>query len=115
MLQNYMSLDSPDSDARSSRVAIKGELVGKLVSDDPRVFKRLGLDRISPQFVTSCAEAFITNQQLLSARGKLEKITATATSKSMQELEAEVTDSLGVQKFKKKVDEKKMYKPLVCY
>ncbi|KAF8191385.1 hypothetical protein BJ912DRAFT_925336 [Pholiota molesta] len=104
---NYMSLDSPNSDARSSRVTIKDELVGKLVFDDPRVFKCLGLDRISPQFVTSCTEAFITNQQLLSARGELEKITTTATGKSIQELEAEVTDSLGVQKFKKKLTKKR--------
>ncbi len=36
MMQNFMALDSPDSDARSSRIALKDELVGKLVFDDPQ-------------------------------------------------------------------------------
>jgi hypothetical protein len=83
MLQNFMSLESPDSDARSSRIALKDELVGKLVFDDPRVFKRLALDRISHQFVANCAQAFTTDQDLLDAD------TAAAISKAIEELEAD--------------------------
>ena len=53
-----MSLESPDSDARPSRIALKGELAGKLLFDDPGVFKCLALDRISPRFVAQCAQSF---------------------------------------------------------
>jgi hypothetical protein len=117
MLQNYMSLESPDSDARYSRIALKDELVGKLVFDDPRVFKRLYLDRVSSQFVAKCARAFTTDQDLLGARRELDKITAAAIGRPIEELEAddEIHDSFGTRKVKKKVEEKKMYKPLVRY
>lgn len=117
MLQNFMSLESPDSDARSSRIALKDELVGKLVFDDPRVFKHLDLDRISSQFVATCAQAFTTDQDLLDARHELEKITAAAIGRPVEELEAddEVHDSFGIRKVKKKVEGEKMYKPLVRY
>ncbi|KAF8806652.1 hypothetical protein BYT27DRAFT_7191214, partial [Phlegmacium glaucopus] len=71
-----MSLDSPDSDARSS-IALEDELVGRLVFDDPRVFNRLALDRVSRQFVASCAQAFTTDQVLLDARCELDRITVT--------------------------------------
>jgi len=116
-MQNFMSLDSPDSDARSSRIALKDELVGKLVFDDPGVFKRLALDRVSPQFVASCAQAFTTDQDLLDARRELDNITAAAIGKPVEELEAddEVPDSSGIRKVEKKAEEKKMYKPLVRY
>lgn len=112
MLQNFMSLESPNSDARSSRITLKDELVGKLVFDDPRVFKHLDLDRISSQFVATCAQAF-----LLDARHELEKITAAAIGRPVEELEAddEVHDSFGIRKVKKKVEGEKMYKPLVRY
>jgi hypothetical protein len=89
MIQNFMSLDSPDSGARSSRIALKDELVGKLVFDDPRVFKRLALNRVSPQFVAECAQALTTDQDLLDARRELDKITAVATGKLVEDLEAE--------------------------
>ena len=117
MLQNFMSLESPDSDARSSRIALKDEIVGKLVFDDPGVFKRLALDRISPQFVAQCAQSFTTDQDLLNARRELDKITVAAIGKPVEELEAddEVHDSFGISKVKKKVEEKKMYKPLVRF
>jgi hypothetical protein len=117
MIQNFMSLDSPDSDARSSRIALKDELVGKLVFDDPRVFNCLALDRVSPQFVAKCAQALKTDQDLLDARRELDKITAAAIGKPVEDLEAddEVDDSWGIRKVKKKVEEKKMYKPLVRY
>jgi hypothetical protein len=100
MLQNFMSLDSPDSDARSSRIALKDELVGKLVFDDARVFKRLALGHISSQFVASCAQAFATDQDLLDARLELDKITAAAIGKPIEELEAddEVHDSFGIRR-----------------
>jgi hypothetical protein len=117
MLQNFMSLDSPDSDARSSRIALKDELVGKLVFDDPRVFKRLALDRVSSQFVADCAQAITTDLHLFEARRELEKLIAAAVGKPIDELEGydEIHDSFGMRKVKKKVEEKKMYKPLVSY
>ncbi|KAF8969658.1 hypothetical protein BDZ97DRAFT_1754489 [Flammula alnicola] len=72
------------SDARSSRIALKDELVGKLVFE-------------------------------ILAR-ELENITAAAIGKPIEELEAddhdEVQDSFGIRKVKRKVEEKKMYKPL---
>ena len=116
-LQNFMSLESPDSDARSSRIALRDELVGKLVFDDDRVFKRLALDRLSPEFVEKCAHAFETDQDLLDAKRELEKVVAAAIGKPIEELEADedIQDSFGIRKVKKKVEAKKMYKPLVCY
>lgn len=51
-LQNFVSVNSPYSDkTRSSREAIKVELDGKLRFDDPSVFERLGIDRLSANFV----------------------------------------------------------------
>jgi hypothetical protein len=116
VLQNFMPLESPDSDARSSRIALRDELVGKLVFDDDRVFKRLALDRLSPEFVKKCAHAFETDQDLLDAKLELEKVVAAAIGKPIEELEADedIQDSFGIRKVKK-VEEKKMYKPLVCY
>jgi hypothetical protein len=117
MVQNYTSLNSPESGARSSRMAIKDELVGKLVFDDPRVFQRLALDRVSPDFVDKCVQALQTDQKLLDAKRELQKITSTAAGKSPEELEEEedVEDTVGKRTVKKKVEEKKMYKPLVCF
>ena len=116
MLQNFMSLEFPNSDARS---LLKDELAGKLVFDDPGVFKRLALDRVSPHFVTNCAQSFATDQDLLDARRELDKITAAAIGKPVEELEAdeepeadeELYDSPGF----RKDEEKRMYKPLVRY
>ena len=112
-----MSLESPDSDARSSRIALEDELVGKLVFDDPRVFKRLALDRVSPQFVANCAQSFTTDRDLLDARRELDKITTATIGRPVEELEAddEVHDFFGIRKVKNNVDEKKMCKPLVHY
>ena len=117
MLQNFMSLESPDSDARSSRIALKDELASKLVFDDPGAFERLALDRVSPQFVANCAKSFTTNQDLFDARRELDKITAAAISKPVEELEADddVHNSFRIREVKKNVEEKKMYKPLVRY
>ena len=105
-----MSLESPNSDARS---LLKDELAGKLVFDDPGVFKRLALDRVSPHFVANCAQSFATDQDLLDARRELDKITAAAIGKPVEELEAdeELYDSPGF----RKDEEKRMYKPLVRY
>jgi hypothetical protein len=111
-----MSLESPDSDARSSRITLEDGLVGKLVFDDPQVFKRLALDRVSPQFVANCAQSFTTDQDLLDqdlldARRELDTITAAAI---VEELEAddEVHDFFGI---RKNVEDKEMCKPLVRY
>src|ERR1700737_4544838 len=58
-LQNFVSVNSPYSDkTRSSREAIKVELDGKLRFDDPSVFKRLGIDRLSANFVDAYVASF---------------------------------------------------------
>jgi hypothetical protein len=123
MLQIFVSLEFPDSDARSSRIALKDDLVGKLVFDDlvgklvfddPQVFKRLALDCVSPQFIADCAQAFTTDQDLLDARRELDKIIAAAIGRPVEELETddEVHESFVIRKVKKKIEGKKMYKPL---
>ncbi|KAF8147890.1 hypothetical protein B0H34DRAFT_834054 [Crassisporium funariophilum] len=93
LLQNFMSLDSPNSVARSSRIALKDELAGKLVFDDAR--------------------AFATDQDLLNARRELDKITAAAIGNPIEEMEAddEIHESFGIRTVNKR-EEKKMYKPL---
>jgi hypothetical protein len=116
-MENFISLNSPDSNARSNCVALKDELSGKLVFDDPRVFKRLALDCVSPQFVDNCAQGLQTDQKLLDARQELQNITAAAIRKQIEVQEAhdelESWEFFGT-RIVKKVEEKKMYKPLVC-
>ena len=65
-----MSTDSPrhlqsntlnhlvESHVGTSRDAIKADLVGKIVYDDPAVFRRLYIERVSANLVTSCAASF---------------------------------------------------------
>jgi hypothetical protein len=117
MFQNYMLLNSPESGARSSRLAIKDELAGKLVFDDPRVFNRLGINQIPPQLVENCTLSFQTDLNLVAARRELEAIVASAIGKPIEFLEAEddVHDSYGSTRVKNKVEEKKMYSPLVRF
>lgn len=109
MIQNYISLNSPDSCARSSRQAIRTELAGKLVYDNPQVFQRMGLDRVPPDFVDSCTRTF--NQSLGYAKAKLLEITNAAAGKSEYILDAEDDDP---NQEGKKAEEKKMYPHLVC-
>jgi len=68
------------------------------------ILKRLALDRVSPQFVANCAQAFKTDQDLLDARRELDKITVAAIGKPVEELEAddEVHDSSGIRRRLKK-------------
>jgi len=113
IVQNYVSLDSPESGARTS-LAIKDELAGKLVFDDPRVFIHLALDRVSSQFVDQCAQLPETDQKLVDARRELQKITTPAAGKNPEE-EEDIGNSFGKRMRKKKVEEKKMYSPLVCF
>lgn len=117
MFQNYMSLNSPESGVRSSRLAIKDELAGKLVFDDPRVFNRLGVNQIPTQMIENCSLAFQNDPNLTAARQELEAIVTSAVAKPIEVLEAEddVHDSYGTTKVKKKVEEKKMYSPLVSF
>jgi hypothetical protein len=65
-----MSTDSPrhlqsntlnllvKSHVGTSRDAIKADLVGKIVYNDPAVFRRLYIERVSTNLVTSCAASF---------------------------------------------------------
>jgi hypothetical protein len=78
---------------------------------------RLALDCVSPQFVDNCAQGLQTDQKLLDARQELQNITAAAIRKQIEVQEA--YDELESREFfgsriVNKVEEKKMYKPLVC-
>ena len=59
----------------------------------------------------------LQDQDLLDAKPELDKITVAAIGKHVEELEAddEIRDSFGISKVRKKVEEKKMYKPLVRF
>jgi hypothetical protein len=111
IVQNFIPLDAPESNVRSSRNAIKGELVHKLVYDDARVFDRyLGIDQVSTPLVDYCVAGFnAANEQAIE---QLRKITDDAAPKPLDELEAPERDGEGVQR-KAKREEKKMYPHLV--
>ncbi|KDR76948.1 hypothetical protein GALMADRAFT_246089 [Galerina marginata CBS 339.88] len=112
MFQNYMSLNSPESGVRSSRLAIIDELAGRLLFDDPRVFDRLGVNKILQELVENCSVAFQTDPNLVAAKQEIEAIVASATSKPIEILEAEddVHDSYGTKRVNNK--ERKMYGPM---
>lgn len=110
--KNYVPLDTPFSGTRESRSAIKTELSGKLVFNDTTVFDRLGTDSISAVFVARCADSFSSNSKIVAAISELQSLAKAADSKSIEQLEREVTDEDGSRK-KKKRDEPKMYPHLV--
>jgi hypothetical protein len=116
MTQNFISLDSPDSVARSSRLAIKTELIGKLAFDDPAVFQHLGLNRVPFAFVDSCTKALKVDEKCDHAQNALRVVTNAAAGKGDEDLEADEDDPEGQgKKVKKKAEEKKMYPHLVCF
>lgn len=47
-----------ESNVGSNRSATKADLVNKIVYDDPAVFRRLRVDQINHNFVTTCAGSF---------------------------------------------------------
>ncbi|KAF9481330.1 hypothetical protein BDN70DRAFT_992011 [Pholiota conissans] len=105
-----------DEDPRTSRIALVDELAGKLIFDDPRVFKRLALDRIPSELVKACAKAFKKNKRLRNARRELEEATAFNSSKTLEELAVREEEGQGgywmFPKFKKRYHESLMDDPL---
>ncbi|KAF8579186.1 hypothetical protein K439DRAFT_413543 [Ramaria rubella] len=52
--EKLISIHSPGAKPGSSHEAIKTELDGKLIFDDERVFRRLGIDCIQNTFIDAC-------------------------------------------------------------
>ncbi|TDL20615.1 hypothetical protein BD410DRAFT_899351 [Rickenella mellea] len=86
--QNFTHSDSPYTDYRSSRSAIKAELPGKLVFDDGSVFRRLGIQDVPENFVNECSAKL--KHAKADAIEKLQKIVADAQGKEASELEEEI-------------------------
>ena len=109
-----------ESHVGTSRDAIKSDLVGKIVYDDPTVFRRLRIDQVDKDFVTACAASFnVVNAKDIKFLIKLEE--KTSKKKTPEELETEENNDAkdDLNKEKKSgnhgsVEEKKMYKPLEC-
>jgi hypothetical protein len=78
---------APDSNCRSSRSAIKTELSNKLVFDEVSVFQRLGISEVFEALVNVCISSF-PSANAISIKG-LQRITAAAEGKDLDESEAE--------------------------
>jgi len=112
--QNFLPMDAPDSNCRSSRSAIKTELPDKLVFDDVDVFRRLGISQVPEVLVNACMNSFHSANAV--SIKELQRITAAAEGKDLDELEAGITvvDDNGEKK-KMRRKETKMYPHLVRY
>jgi hypothetical protein len=112
--QNFLPMDAPDSNCRSSRSAIKTELPNKLVFDEVSVFQRLGISEVPEPLVNACIGSF-PSANAISIK-ELQRITAAAEGKDLDELEAETIVTNGDEE-KRKVRKKEigMYPHLVCY
>ena len=108
-----------ESHVGSNRDAIKADLLGKIVYDDPAVFKRLRLDQVDNDFVARCLASFKTAK-----RGDLNTLVALvgkASKKTPDDLEKEENEDKAADTKKEErsgnhgsAEEKKMYDPLVC-
>ncbi|KIM71242.1 hypothetical protein PILCRDRAFT_758525 [Piloderma croceum F 1598] len=125
-----MSTDSPrhlqsntlnhlvESHVGTSRDAIKADLVGKIVYDDPAVFRRLYIERVSIYLVTSCAASFkAKNAEDIKL---LKDLVERASKKTPEALELEEINDTANDLNKQETsgnhgsaEEKKMYDPLV--
>ncbi|KAG5650556.1 hypothetical protein H0H81_011827 [Sphagnurus paluster] len=113
---NYLVESNVDSD----RAAIKIDLVGKIVYDDPAVFRRLRIDGVSDGFTVTCSASLkAENAQDI---GLLKDVVANASKKSPEVLEAEEEADKGAEPVTTRekrsgnrgcAEEKKMYDPLV--
>ena len=126
-----MSTDSPrhlqsntlnhlvESHVGTSRDAIKADLVGKIVYDDPAVLRRLYIERVSTtNLVTSCAESFKANNA--EDIKLLKDLVERASKKTPEALELEEINDTANDLNKQETsgnhgsaEEKKMYDPLV--
>ncbi|PPQ83145.1 hypothetical protein CVT25_005388 [Psilocybe cyanescens] len=109
-----------ESYAGSDRPAIKNNMVGKIVYDDPAVFRRLRVDGVCVYFSATCAASLkAENAQDISL---LKDVIANASKKSPEVLEAKEEIDKGVDPVITRgerggnhgcAEEKKMYDPLV--
>ena len=90
-LQNFVSVNAPNSDLRSSRDAIKDELVGKLQFDVSSVFDCLGVDEVPERLVEACVASLSRDVEVQKAKARLMELAST----NVEEIQ-------------------KMYPPLVC-
>jgi hypothetical protein len=112
--QNFLPMDAPDSNCRSSRFAIKTELPNQLVFDEVRVFQRLGLSQVPDALISACATSFPSANT--ASINELQRITAAAEGKDLDEWEAEiiVTNDDG-ERIKVRKKQVGMYPHLVCF
>ncbi|KAF8966884.1 hypothetical protein BDZ97DRAFT_2057176 [Flammula alnicola] len=104
-----------ESNVGSSRDAIKADLVGKIVYDDPAVFMRLRLDEVNNNFVAICAASLkVENTDDINLLKEL----AEKASQKLPEVE-EANDKANDPNKERRsgnhgsAEEKRMYDPLV--
>jgi len=107
-----------ESNVDSSRGAIKADLAGKIVYDDPNVFRRLRVCAHEDRLVNRCAESLKTDYAV--DIKLLKELVAKASFKSVEKLEQEEKEDMANDQEKNRrsgnhgsVEEKKMYAPLV--
>lgn len=107
-----------ESNVDSSRGAIKADLGGKIVYDDPNVFRRLRVRAHEDRLVNRCAESLKTDYAV--DIKLLKGLVAKASFKSVEKLEQEEKDDKANDQEKDRrsgnhgsIEEKKMYAPLV--
>jgi len=108
-----------ESHVGSDRDAIKADLLGKIVYDDPAVFKRLRVDQVDNDFVARCLASFKTAKS-----GDIKTLVVLvekASKKTSDDLEKEENEDAARDTTKEvrsgnhgSAEEKKMYGPLVC-
>jgi len=106
------------SNTNSSRDAIKADLAGKILYDDPTVFARLRVDEHATCFVTNCAESL--KADFADEIALLKELVETASKRLPDKLEQEEkVDAMTDRDTETRsgnhgsVEEKKMYLPLV--
>ncbi|KAF8908625.1 hypothetical protein CPB84DRAFT_1843510 [Gymnopilus junonius] len=93
--------------------AIKQELRGHQVFDDPCVFERLHINRTSSEFVDRCKTGFYDDPRVVGAKQKLEGIVTAAREMRKETTDDEDEDSVADRKARvRKARVRKMYKPL---
>ncbi|KAF8804954.1 hypothetical protein BYT27DRAFT_7258710 [Phlegmacium glaucopus] len=107
-----------ESNVYSSRNAIKDDLENKIAYNDATVFKRLRVDQVDDNFVSTCAASFKANNT--GDISILKELVEQASQKTLDDLEAEeIWDKANDKNKEEKsgnhgsAEEKKMYAPLV--
>ena len=103
------------SSHENSLQTIAQELSGRLVFDDPRVFDRLQLTRVSDDLVAKCCIGLQNDRRVADAKERLLGLARASSELEEDESEEELIDDpeIGLfydHSFKK---ESKMYQPLV--